>query len=257
MIPTGPIVSLVYRVAPERRGDLLAFLGRAVPFYERPGGIRVGLYESADDPGLFLELVAYVSEDAYAADQERVEKDPEMRAVLAEWRRLTADPPVVRRMRPVEIALPVPPIRPATMEEIERIWRSRWGVPIVGVARLYGPRDVEGLALGDGPDGLVTWFAAGDSAEIVTLDALVMGRGHGGRLLAAAEEELRRRGARVLRTVTSNDNVRALAFYLRHGYRIVRVHAGAMDRVRAVKPAIPAVAVNGLPIRDLLELEKP
>ena len=104
MTPPGPIVGLTYRVAPERRAALLAFLQRAVPFYERPGGIRVSLYESLDEPGLVLELVAYASEDDYARDQERVEHDTEMRAVLEEFRATVGGAVEVRRMRPLPLA---------------------------------------------------------------------------------------------------------------------------------------------------------
>ena len=45
-VPTGPIITLVYRVAPERRAELLAFLRDSFPLYERPGGIRMAMYES-------------------------------------------------------------------------------------------------------------------------------------------------------------------------------------------------------------------
>lgn len=103
MLPPGPIVSLVYRIPAERRPELLAFLRDAVPFYERPGGTRVGLYESADDPGLYLELVAYADETAYAADQARVEHDAEMLATLARFRAVVNGPVEVRRMKPVAL----------------------------------------------------------------------------------------------------------------------------------------------------------
>ncbi|MBI3723652.1 NIPSNAP family protein [bacterium] len=97
------MVSLVYRVAPERRAELLAFFRGAFPYYERPGGIRMGLYESVDEPGLIFELVSYATEAEYTKDQERVEKDPECREVLAEWRKLLAGPVEVRRMRPLSL----------------------------------------------------------------------------------------------------------------------------------------------------------
>jgi len=101
MLPPGPIVCLVYRIPPTRRAELLAFLRDAVPFYERPGRIRVGLYESADEPGLYLELVAYADLAAYEADQDRVEHDPEMIAMLARFRAVVGGPCEVRRMKPV------------------------------------------------------------------------------------------------------------------------------------------------------------
>jgi hypothetical protein len=72
----------------------------------------------------------------------------------------------------------------------------------------------------------------------------------------AAEEELRRRGVRNVHLITTNDNVRAVAFYQRRGYRLVRLHLGGMDRVRAAKPEVPLTGNDGIPLRDMWELQK-
>jgi GNAT superfamily N-acetyltransferase len=150
-------------------------------------------------------------------------------------------------------------IEPASPDLIDRIWRERWGIPIVSVRREYVPADVEGLVWlgGDGePEGLVTWAAAGDGAEVASLDAFERGRHVGGRLLDAAEDELRRRGVKRVTIVTTNDNLRALGLYIRRGYRLVRLHLDAMDRVRALKPQVPLVGADGIPLGDMWELEK-
>ena len=129
-------------------------------------------------------------------------------------------------------------------------------MPIVSVEREYLPADVEGLAwrdAGGAPLGLVTWCADGARAEIVSLDALQQGRRIGARLLEAAEKELRWRGVRTLRVVTTNDKPRALSFYLRRGYRLLRLHADAMDRV---EPQVPLMGNDGIPLRDMRELQK-
>lgn len=147
----------------------------------------------------------------------------------------------------------------ATPDLIDRIWRERWGLPIVSVRREYLPSDAEGLVWlgGDGqPEGLVTWSLDGDEAEIVSLDAFEQGRHVGGRLLDAAEDELRHRGVRRITIVTTNDNLPALAFYVRRGYRLVRLHLDAMRRVRARKPQVSLVGAEGIPLRDMWELEK-
>ena len=124
--------------------------------------------------------------------------------------------------------------------------------------REYLPAGVEGLAWREGGAvfGLVTWCVDGQRAEIVSLDALEPGRRIGGRLMEAAEEELRRRGVRTLRVVTTNDNPRALSFYVRRGYRLLRLHADAMDRVRRLKPQVPLAGNDGIPLRDMWEMEK-
>ncbi len=87
------------RVKPGRRADFLKFLDEAVPVYESPGGIEVRLLEDMNDDHRFIELVLYQNEDAYARDQERVKDDPVMRSLLARWRELLVDPPIVEVYR--------------------------------------------------------------------------------------------------------------------------------------------------------------
>ncbi|HEY8490899.1 MAG TPA: GNAT family N-acetyltransferase [Dehalococcoidia bacterium] len=148
----------------------------------------------------------------------------------------------------------------APPEEIARDWEQfTGGPPVVGVLRRYQPEDVESLALRDGEGrmaGLVTWWVQGDRAEIVSLHAATPGQGTGTALMDAAEAALRRRGVRQAVLVTSNDNLAALRFYVRRGYRLVRVHLDAMDAVRALKPAVPLTGRDGAPLRDLWELWK-
>ena len=146
----------------------------------------------------------------------------------------------------------------AELTTIEREWQ-RWGVPVITLAGCYNPRDVEGLELrsSDGRClGLITWSRSGSEAELVTLEAMVRSQGLGTRMLAAAERELHALGVRRIALVTTNDNPRALGFYLRQGYRLVAVHANAMDRVRRQKPGVPVLGVDGNPLTDMWEMEK-
>ncbi len=146
----------------------------------------------------------------------------------------------------------------APLEIIEEVW-NRWGVPIVSIGRHYVPTDVEGLLIPGGepaPRALVTWAIDGTDAEIVTLDAFEHGRRHGSHLLAEAERLLASRGVSRIRLMTTNDNTKALGFYVRRGYRLVAVHLDAMDEVYRVKPQAPRLGNDGVPLRDLLELRK-
>jgi quinol monooxygenase YgiN len=83
------------RVRPGRRADFLAFLQEATPYYESPGGISIRLLEDLHNDHRFIELVVYDDEAAYTRDQERVASDPSMKAYLARWRELLAEPPMV------------------------------------------------------------------------------------------------------------------------------------------------------------------
>ena len=55
--------------------------------------------------------------------------------------------------------------------------------------------------------------------------------------------------------VTTNDNLAALGFYQRRGCGCGAVHRGAVDEARTLKPEIPLIGENGIPIHDELELE--
>lgn len=151
-------------------------------------------------------------------------------------------------------------LEPASEADIARDWGEfTGGPPVFGVLRRYAPADVEGVAARDSDGrfaGLVTWWIDGDTAEIVSAHAATPGYGAGTRLMDAAEAELKRRGVRRAVLATTNDNARALRFYVRRGYRLVRLHLDAMDRVRRAKPGVPAIGNDGVPLQDMWELEK-
>ena len=59
-----------------------------------------------------------------------------------------------------------------------------------------------------------------------------------------------------IRLITTNDNMRALQFYQKRGYCLTKLYPNAMEEVRKIKPNVPELGDNGIPLRDELELEK-
>jgi ribosomal protein S18 acetylase RimI-like enzyme len=151
-------------------------------------------------------------------------------------------------------------IERAPSGDIVRIWDNFTGVPVVTVTRTYtDASDAEALVwLNDAGEvrGHVSWALDGGTAEIVTIEALDQGVHIGGRLLDAAEAEIRARGARRIVVTTTNDNIRAQAFYMRRGFRLARIEKDGMRRVRALKPGVPETGYEGLPLLDMWEFEK-
>ncbi len=47
----------------------------------------------------------------------------------------------------------------------------------------------------------------------------------------------------------------ALRFYQKWGLRLVALHPNALEQSRRLKPEIPLVGRDGIPLRDELELE--
>jgi len=150
-------------------------------------------------------------------------------------------------------------VRSATTDEIKSVWDERWFGIVVSLNTVYEPSDVEGLALVDHNDeivGLVTYHVEGPAGQIVTLDTILRGRGFGRRLLEIVENKFHNLGLGRAWALMTNDNLRAAGLYLSRGYRLVRVHRDAVDRVREHKPTLPDRGYEGIRIQDLWEFEK-
>ena len=105
--------------------------------------------------------------------------------------------------------------------------------------------------------GVLTYVVEGADCEVLTLHVDDRRRGLGSTLIAEVKEIAQRAGCTRLWVITTNDNVDALRFYQRRGFRLAAVRAGAVDASRAgLKPEIPTIGAHGIPIRDEIELEQ-
>ncbi len=135
-----------------------------------------------------------------------------------------------------------------------------WGSEAVAVhGMVFQPAELAGfIAERSGRlTGLLTYHLADDVLEIVTLNAIERRAGIGTMLIEAAVGKARRCGGREIRLTTTNDNIDALRFYQRRGFRLAELRPGAVDRSRQQKPEIPTVGDYGIPLRDEIDLTLP
>ena len=93
--------------------------------------------------------------------------------------------------------------------------------------------------------------------EIVTINALDRLPGIGTMLIEAVRAEAKRLGCHQVTLTTTNDNIGALRFYQRRGFRLAALRPGAVDRSRQRKPEIPRTGDFGIPLRDEIDLTCP
>lgn len=105
--------------------------------------------------------------------------------------------------------------------------------------------------------GLVTYRFETDECEVITLSSTTENRGVGTLLLNAAVDAARANSCRRVFLTTTNDNLRAIGFYQKRGWRLCRLYAGVVDDARTRWPAIPLTGFHGIRVRDELELELP
>ena len=108
---------------------------------------------------------------------------------------------------------------------------------------------------GDEWIGLLSFIVADNELEITSLDSLREGQGVGSRLLTQAIEEARTRNCRRIFLTTTNDNLHALGFYQKRGFELVTIHSHTLDETRKLKPDLPLIGMNSIPLRDEIELE--
>lgn len=156
-----------------------------------------------------------------------------------------------------------PTVRPLTEDDLSwmrHLFAERWG-GVISVSRgvVHDTTKLPGfVALHDGERvGVATYRIVDDACELVTLDSAREGAGVGTALVDAVAEAARAAGAVRLWLITTNDNLHALRFYQRYGFDLIAVHHGAVARSRALKPSIPDIGLDGIPIRHELELELP
>lgn len=161
-------------------------------------------------------------------------------------------------------------IRPAVaikpLAETDRAWTSAllhsdWGGPtMISRGQVYDCTTLPGFIAWHGTQRAgVLLYHAHDGArgcEVILLHGVIAGIGAGSALLAAVEDMARADQIARVWLITSNDNLHALGFYQRRGYRLVAVYAGAVDAARAIKPGIPLIGMNNIPLYDEIELQK-
>jgi len=143
-------------------------------------------------------------------------------------------------------------------EWVARFVEERWGAPLVvsrGVA--HWPDRYPGFGAFEESQvvGLITYRIDGDECEIITIDSLREGAGTGTALIEAVKKVAREAGCQRLWLITTNDNLPALRFYQKRGFVLAALYPNALEQSRKLKPGISFVGIDGIPLRDEIELE--
>ncbi|PKR85652.1 GNAT family N-acetyltransferase [Heyndrickxia camelliae] len=104
--------------------------------------------------------------------------------------------------------------------------------------------------------GLITFIIKDNECEIISLDSIEKEKGIGSSLLREVEKVALENGCKLLKLITTNDNLLALKFYQKRGFFLSKLFKNAVNKPRKIKPEIPFIGNDGIPIRDEIELPK-
>ncbi|MEE6188328.1 GNAT family N-acetyltransferase [Niabella digestorum] len=141
--------------------------------------------------------------------------------------------------------------------KIRQLFLERWGSDfMISRGKKHRVADLESFLYIEDNDikGLLTFTIENEAIEIVSLDSFSEGHGVGTALVAAIIDFYKSGHHKKLWLATTNDNTRALRFYQKRGFTITAIHLNAIEDARKIKPSIPLVGYDGIPILHEIEL---
>jgi len=129
-----------------------------------------------------------------------------------------------------------------------KLWDSQKmpGFVAVGATSPTETYEILGYLLYEFHDGL---------CEIMVLESVAQKIGIATALIEQVKQTAKSGGVSKIIVQTSNDNTYAFRFYQRRGFTIREIRLGAMGVARELKPSIPLIGEDGIPLRDEIEFE--
>ncbi|SHI66063.1 GNAT family N-acetyltransferase [Lutispora thermophila] len=144
--------------------------------------------------------------------------------------------------------------------KIVEFFELHWGsTQMVVSSGVYDCSELDGFAVLNEEDeiiGLITYIIKDDECEIISLDSIEEGKGIGTTLIKEVENLAIKKRCRRVKLITTNDNLLALKFYQKRGFVLSKIFNNAVEKARKIKPQIPLIGNDGIPIRDEIELIK-
>ena len=103
--------------------------------------------------------------------------------------------------------------------------------------------------------GLLTYTFSDTVCEITSLDSVVEGKGIGTSLINQIRNIAKEHNCAKIVVVTTNDNINAIRFYQKRGFDMARFYHNALDISRKIKPSIPLIGDNDIPLKHEIEFE--
>ncbi|TCI26198.1 GNAT family N-acetyltransferase [Exiguobacterium sp. SH5S13] len=151
------------------------------------------------------------------------------------------------------------PIIPTLREPVRDVFIAEWGSSQMVISTgTYDCATLDGFVAMEEATiiGLITYVIREEELEIISLDSLRENRGIGSSLLDEVERWARLHRLKRMSLITTNDNLKALAFYQKRGWRLERIIPGAVDEARLQKSSIPMIGEHGIPLHDEIILHK-
>ena len=142
--------------------------------------------------------------------------------------------------------------------KVQPIIEETWGSPLLAInGKLWDSRTMPGyVAICDTTVlGYLLYEFHDDVCEIMALQSVAQNIGIASALIECVKQTAKESNTNKVIVQTSNDNIHAIRFYQKRGFTIREVRIGALEISRQLKPSIPVIGKDGIPLRDEIEFE--
>ena len=150
------------------------------------------------------------------------------------------------------------PVKTEQRNLIKEFITDNWGSHIVvSKGKVHNVADLPGFISIQGGEiiGLITYKIFKNECEIVTLDSRIKNLGLGTQLLNKVLIAAKHNKCIRVWLITTNDNTQAIRFYQKRDFLWVGFHKNAIENSRKIKPEIPELGKNDIPIKHEIEFE--
>ena len=103
--------------------------------------------------------------------------------------------------------------------------------------------------------GVILYAIENQQCEIVAIYSATEKKGVGTKLIDLVKGAAKENHCERVWLFTTNDNTQALRFYQKRGFILTALRPNIIEQQRRIKPTIPLIGNNGIPIRDEIELK--
>ena len=152
----------------------------------------------------------------------------------------------------------IQPVDDTIRAKIQPILDGTWGSPLLAInGKLWDSRTMSGyVVICDSVVlGYLLYEFHNGVCGIMALQSVAQNIGIASALIECVKQTAKENNTHKVIVQTTNDNTHAIRFYQKRGFTIREVRLGALDISRKLKPSIPLVGMDGIPMRDEIEFE--
>ena len=141
---------------------------------------------------------------------------------------------------------------------VSKLISNHWGsIFVISKGYKHNAAELPGFICRRNNDmvGLITYNISDNECEIVTLNCEINNKGIVTELINKVIKIAKLNNCRKVWLVTTNDNINAIKFYQKWGFEWIGFHKDAIQESRKLKPEIPELGIDNIPIKHEIEFE--